>query len=59
MELSLYIFFGGGIFKVTFLSSKCFEKNITIWLYQTRLHHGRFPKYILIFFQDSYFTKQL
>ena len=32
------------------LSSKCFEKSITIWLYQTNLHHRSFPKYVLIFF---------
>ena len=39
-----------GIVRVTVLLSKCFEKNIIIWLYQTRLHHGRFPKSVQIFF---------
>ena len=47
-------FFILGIFRVTVLSSKCFEKNITIWLYQKGLYQGRFPKYVFrLFFRDS------
>ena len=36
------------IFSVSVLS-KCFEKSITIWLYQTRLHHRGFRENMICF----------
>ena len=34
------------IFRVSVLS-QCFEKSITIWLYQTRLHHRGFQENVI------------
>ena len=34
------------IFRVSVLS-ECFEKSITIWLYQTRLHHRGFQEKVI------------
>ena len=45
------------IFRVSVLS-KCFEKSITIWLDETRLHHQGFLEFVIcwfvmIFFRDK------
>ena len=43
------------IFRVSVLS-KCFEKSITVWLYQTRLHHSGFWENVIcfdFFFRDN------